>query len=165
MTTCHNHQHCINDALKNARLLCQQQGAKLTPLREQVLRLIWQSHQLLGAYDLIDMLAAASERRVAPPTVYRALDFLLGLGMIHRINALNAYIGCPEPARKHPSYFLICTQCHTAKECNKDSLNQQIVQLGDEAGFVIQDQWLEVLGTCQACLSSTKAQDKQTVEP
>jgi Fur family zinc uptake transcriptional regulator len=151
MNSCHNHQHCINDALKNAQAICMAANVKLTPLREQVLSLIWQNHKLLGAYDLIDLLAEASGRRIAPPTVYRALDFLLGIGIIHRINSLNAYIGCPSPTTKHPSYFLICTQCQTASECNEPSLSQHIEQLGIDKGFSIQQQWLEVLGICSEC--------------
>lgn len=156
MNTCHNHQHCIDDALESARTICAKKGVRLTPLREQVLSLVWQSHKILGAYDLISMLTEISERRVAPPTIYRALDFLLDIGMIHRINSLNAYIGCPSPSTKHPSYFLICTQCQTASECHQPSLNQQIEDIGTSEGFMIQKQWLEVLGICHACQSSSK---------
>jgi Fur family zinc uptake transcriptional regulator len=141
----------MDDALLNAHTICTQKGARLTALREQVLMLIWKSHKPLGAYDLIDMLTEVSERRIAPPTVYRALDFLLDVGMIHRINSLNAYIGCPTPASDHPSYFLICTQCQTANECNEPALSQHIDQLGDRHEFTIEHQWLEVLGVCKEC--------------
>ncbi len=151
MSTCHNHQHCIDDALTNARQICEQAQLRLTPLREQVLQLIWQSHKPLGAYQLIDMLAEVSERRIAPPTVYRALDFLLDIGLIHRINSLNAYIGCPSPDIGHPSYFLICTQCETASEHQEVSLGKEIDALGTKAGFTIEKQWLEVLGICNEC--------------
>lgn len=139
----------------NAREACLQKGVRFTALREQVLALVWQSHKPLGAYDLIDMLAEVSHRRIAPPTVYRALDFLLDIGAIHKINSLNAYIGCPSPNAEHPSYFLICTQCHTASECNDTKLKNQIEQLGKEQQFSIEKQWLEVLGVCQACRGQT----------
>jgi Fur family transcriptional regulator, zinc uptake regulator len=151
MSNCQNHKHCINDALESAQKICTDRKLRLTALREQVLRLIWQSHQPLGAYDLLDMLANASERRVAPPTVYRALEFLLDVGLIHRINSLNAYIGCPSPSTEHPSYFLICTECKTASECDNSRLSQYIESLGKEEGFTIQQQWLEVLGLCNDC--------------
>lgn len=157
MTQCHNHQHCIDDALHHARNICQQAGVKLTPLREQVLMLIWQSHKPLGAYDIIDMLATVSNRRIAPPTVYRTLEFLLELGVIHRINSLNAYIGCPTPNTEHPGYFLICKQCHTVNESNDEKLLQQITRLGHDANFQIQKQWLEVLGLCQHCQTQQSA--------
>jgi Fur family zinc uptake transcriptional regulator len=146
----------MDDALHNAHAICIQKGARLTALREQVLMLIWKSHKPLGAYDLIDMLTEVSERRIAPPTVYRALDFLLDLGIIHRINSLNAYIGCLTPSADHPSYFLICTQCQTANECNEPALSQHIDQLGEHQGFTIQKQWLEVLGICKECRVSSE---------
>lgn len=154
MNTCHNHQHCIDDALSSAHSICTEKGARLTTLREQVLLLIWQNHKPLGAYDLIDMLAAVSERRIAPPTIYRALDFLLEVGIVHRINSLNAYIGCPSPSTDHPSYFLICTQCQTANECNDPELSQHIDNLGHKHQFAIKKQWLEVLGLCNECQQS-----------
>lgn len=151
MSSCQNHQHCTEDAMNNVREVCLQKGIRFTALREQVLTLVWQSHKPLGAYDLMDMLAEVSHRRIAPPTVYRALDFLLGIGAIHKINSLNGYIGCPSPKSEHPSYFFICTQCHSASECIDVTLKNQIEQLGKEHQFAIEKQWLEVLGVCQAC--------------
>jgi len=154
MTQCHNHQHCIDDAISHAEAICLATATKLTPLRKQVLTLIWQSHKPLGAYDVIDMLAKACQRRIAPPTVYRSLEFLLELGLIHRIHSLNAYIGCPTPNKQHPSYFLICKQCHTVSESSDTQLKLQIDNLGTEAGFQIQNHWLEILGLCQNCQAS-----------
>ena len=156
MEYCHNHQHCIDDALATARVLCQQQGARLTDLRQQVLVLIWQSHRPLGAYTLMDMLAEASSRRVAPPTVYRALEFLLDLGLIHRINSLNAYIGCSDPQshqqqRQSINYFVICRQCQDSREIIDKPLAQQIYQASSHDGFEPQQQWLEVSGICAEC--------------
>lgn len=155
--SCHNHQHCIDDALANAQLICQAQGAKLTQLRRQVLLLIWQSHKPLGAYTLIDMLAASEQRRIAPPTVYRALEFLLELGLIHRINSLNAYIGCSNPQShldsQHAStnYFFICSRCHNSQEMMNPALSNTIINAGKEIDFLPQQQWLEVTGLCPQC--------------
>ena len=151
MGTCHDHQHCINEAIHNVQQACIEAKVRLTPLREQLLRLIWRSHKPIGAYDLIDMLAKESERRVAPPTVYRTLEFLLELGLVHRINSLNAYVGCPSPNTEHPCYFLICTECHTTMECEAAIIQQEVKQLGQQKQFTIQKQWLEVLGICQEC--------------
>ncbi len=147
----HDHGHCISDALESARQLCLGRGVRLTDLRLQVLELIWQNHKPLGAYTLMDMLAQASTRRVAPPTVYRALDFLLEQGLIHRINGLNAFIGCPSPNNKHQSHFLICRQCGIAVELEQQHLAQQIQQTAEAAGFSVDSQSLEVTGVCSAC--------------
>jgi Fur family zinc uptake transcriptional regulator len=156
MNDCHDHQHCIDDALQVAHRICKQQDVRLTSLREQVLLLIWQNHKPLGAYTLMDMLAESAQRRVAPPTVYRALEFLLALKLIHRINSLNAYIGCTSPqahqtAGQQTNYFLICNQCHDTREIIDPSLAEKIVAVGATDGFSPQQQWLEVTGLCQQC--------------
>lgn len=152
----HNHLHCISDAIRSARQLCDERGVRLTSLREQVLELVWQSHKPLGAYTLMDMLAQASTRRVAPPTVYRALDFLLEEGLIHRINSLNAYIGCPSPSQKHQSHFLICQNCKVAVELDNLQLNQSILDASTSAGFTLASHSVEISGLCPGCQTHTE---------
>jgi Fur family zinc uptake transcriptional regulator len=159
----HNHNHCIKDALASAHNLCESRGVRLTSLREQVLELIWQNHKPLGAYTLMDMLATASTRRVAPPTVYRALDFLLEQGLVHRINGLNAFIGCPSPEKKHQSHFLICRSCNTAIELDSTRLTQDIQLSAKDAGFSVESHSLEVMGICSAC-SAQPAKNKSLKE-
>jgi len=147
----HNHSHCVSDALGSARQLCAERGVRLTPQREQVLELIWQNHKPLGAYLLMDMLAEVSTRRVAPPTVYRALDFLLEQGFIHRINGLNAFIGCPSPGKKHQSHFLICRVCGVAVEMANTPVNYAIQVAARDAGFSVESHSVEVMGVCPTC--------------
>ena len=103
----HDHQGCINTALQQAAKLCAEQGVRLTPIRKRVLELVWQSHKPMGAYDLLPALAADGFNS-APPTVYRALDFLLDLGLVHRLASLNAFIGCTHTGHEHDSCFLLC---------------------------------------------------------
>ena len=86
----HDHGRCINAALSRAEELCTASKARLTPTRKSVLQLLWQSHQPLGAYQLQDQLSVLTGKSIAPPTIYRAIEFLLGLGLIHRIASLNA---------------------------------------------------------------------------
>jgi Fur family zinc uptake transcriptional regulator len=147
----HDHTHCISDAIAAAHALCAERSVRLTPLRQQVLELIWESHKPLGAYQLMDMLALASTRRVAPPTVYRALDFLLEQGLVHRINGLNAFIGCPAPGKKHQSHFLICRHCGVAVELNAAALTMNIQLAARNAGFSVESHSVEVMGACPAC--------------
>jgi Fur family zinc uptake transcriptional regulator len=165
MSNCQNHQHCIDDALASAQLICEQQNAKLTELRQQVLLLIWENHKPLGAYTLIDQLAEKTQRRIAPPTVYRTLEFLLDLGVIHRINSLNAYIGCTQPHTHQTSsdqsasnqiidkhnYFLICKKCHDTQEILDAKLSKKIEQVSHAYTFLPQEQWLEITGLCEEC--------------
>ena len=105
----HDHNLFVDAALACARHLCNERGARLTPLREEVLQLVWQTHKPLGAYALLEQLSAhaapGTRRSVAPPTVYRALEFLREQGLVHRIDSLNAFIGCPHPRQPHQRFF------------------------------------------------------------
>ncbi|MGQ9424851.1 transcriptional repressor [Gilvimarinus sp. F26214L] len=149
--TRHDHRHCIESALTQARQLCADRGVRLTPQREQVLRLVWQSHKPLGAYPIMDMLADATTRPVAPPTVYRALDFLTEQTLIHKIHSLNAFVGCPNPGRRHQGHFLICRSCRVALECGGVELNNALARTASTAGFTAEQQSVEILGLCPAC--------------
>jgi len=108
----HDHGRCINAALSRANNLCLEKGVRLTPTRESVLRLLWQSHQPLGAYQVQDQLSKLTGKSIAPPTVYRAIEFLSDLGLVHRLASLNAYIGCPFPNSEHSNLFMICNGWH-----------------------------------------------------
>jgi Fur family zinc uptake transcriptional regulator len=99
----------------------------------------------------MDMLAQASTRKVAPPTVYRALDFLLEEGLIHRINSLNAFIGCPSPTQKHQSHFLICQECSVAVELDNAELNKYLFDSAAAAGFSVISHSVEISGLCAGC--------------
>ena len=132
--------------------MCAQRGVRLTPLRKRVLELVWQSHKPLGAYDILEMLSREDDRRAAPPTVYRGLDFLLENGLIHRLASLNAYIGCTHPEVAHEGYFMICQQCNNAYElAQHTAIDAAIAQEALLMGFAVQTQTVEILGTCAAC--------------
>ncbi len=153
----HDHAACIEEAMAAARQLCAAAGARLTPLREKVLLLIWQSHQPLGAYTILDQLGQTeSGRRPAPPTVYRALEFLLELGLVHRLNSLNAYVGCSDPRHAHAGQFLICRQCNTAMELDNDAIDQALDQAARAAGFSAEHAAVEILGLCPNCQQAEK---------
>ena len=152
-TSCiaHDHQQCINQALERAETLCKQQGLRLTQLRKRVLELVWQSHQPLGAYDILEVLASVDGRRAAPPTVYRALDFLQESGLVHRIASLNAFIGCPHPELAHQGHFFICQHCKSAYEFPEGLIDQAITQQAQTIGFSVQSHTVEVAGSCASC--------------
>jgi Fur family zinc uptake transcriptional regulator len=150
----HNHANCIDSALSTAKRLCEERAVRLTPLREQVLQLVWQSHKPLGAYTILDLLTeqpGEKKRRQAPPTVYRALEFLLEHGLVHRINSLNAFIGCSQPHAQHHSHFLICKQCKSTVEVVDTRLDKAIHELTQEAQFVADSTFVEITGQCSTC--------------
>lgn len=152
----HNHQHCVQDALASAERCCQAEGARLTPLRRRVLELVWGSHRPLGAYELLDLLTAEGHKP-APPTVYRALDFLQEQQLVHRLASRNAFIGCRYPGGCQAGYFLICERCGNAEEMTEAaSLNLALLHLANAQGFHIRQAILEVSGLCAHCQAENK---------
>mgnify|MGYP000023523596 CR=1 FL=1 len=146
----HDHQGCINTALDQAITLCAEQGVRLTPIRKRVLELVWQSHKPIGAYDLLPVLAQDGFNS-APPTVYRALDFLLDLGLVHRLASLNAFMGCSHPGHDCPSAFLICQDCGKAQEMTIAPWFSALKDAASTEGFIVDHQLTEVVGTCPRC--------------
>jgi Fur family zinc uptake transcriptional regulator len=147
----HQHEHCVHDALAAAEVLCAKRGVRLTAIRKRVLELIWASHQPLGAYTILDKLTNEGHKP-APPTVYRALEFLLEHGLIHRIASLNAFLGCIHPSKQHLACFFICQHCGNAEElAESHALQQEIQHRAAGLGFKIQQSILEVAGWCKQC--------------
>ncbi|CAE6880705.1 Zinc uptake regulation protein [Pseudomonas marincola] len=150
----HDHSHCVSHALAEAESICARQGLRLTTLRKRVLELVWQSHKPLGAYDILAVLSEEDGRRAAPPTVYRALDFLLENGLVHRIASLNAFVGCNQPELAHQGQFLICRTCHAAIELEQAAISDAIIQCAQTVGFTVESQTVEVVGLCAGCRES-----------
>lgn len=152
----HDHGLCMAKALDEAERLCARRGARLTKLRKRVLALIWTSHSPVGAYDLLAHLGR-EHGRAAPPTVYRALEFLLEHGLVHRIESLNAFVGCPQPGQSHFGQFLICRDCGAAAEMQDRTIDRAISAQAAACGFAVEAKTVEVRGLCPACQSATAA--------
>ena len=146
----HDHAQCIANALGGAESICEEREIRFTPLRRRVLELVWQSHGPIGAYEVLDRLRA-ERRRAEPPTVYRALQFLGDEGFIHRIESLNAYVGCPTPERRHNAQYLICSLCGEVVEIDVDEITSAIHDRADDYGFKVRRQTVEVVGLCSRC--------------
>lgn len=146
----HDHESCVADALQRADSVCAEQGLRLTKLRRRVLELIWNSHKPAKAYDLLDIMRA-EHAGAAPPTVYRALDFLLDAGLVHRLESLNAFVGCNAGHRHSQPKFLICRRCERVAEIAGEELNHAIDQEAAAAGFVVEGEVVELRGLCTHC--------------
>lgn len=146
----HNHRRCVKTALQTAEKLSQERGARLTNIRRQVLELVWESHEPVTAYDLLDRLKP-EKPNATPPTVYRALEFLLSLGLVHRIESLNAFVGCGNPGNDHSGQFLICNRCGVVAELGCESIDREIDARAKSLGFSVERQTVEVGGVCSAC--------------
>lgn len=149
----HDHDDCQNLALKNAKAECLKQGLRLTTIRQQVLEIVWSSHNPIGAYDVLQKLQQRGHKP-APPTAYRALDFLVSARLVHRIESLNAYVGCPSPNTSHQCQFYICTQCGHIAEVNNRNVDRALNEGARTLGFISQQAVIEVHGLCQNCQAS-----------
>lgn len=146
----HDHEACIREALDRAETRCREAGLRLTRIRRRVLELIWQNHAPTKAYDLLDRIR--EERGgAAPPTVYRALEFLQDAGLVHRIESLNAFVGCDAGhGGGHPK-FLICRHCHAVAEIPGPAVDRAIATEARKAGFAVDRETIEIRGVCRNC--------------
>lgn len=156
MAHTHDHDACIENAVADAERICAERGTRFTDLRRRILTMIWQGHKAVKAYDLLDQLANEGGS-AKPPTVYRALDFLMEEGLVHKIESLNAYVGCPHPGDNHISQFLICDKCENVEEVTSTALSSAVTTAAGESGFAIQKQTLELHGLCKDCSQDKKA--------
>jgi Fur family zinc uptake transcriptional regulator len=147
----HDHARCSADALAHAERLCAARSQRLTPVRRQVLESLLQSHKPLGAYEIIDRTAREGTRH-APITVYRALDFLMDQGLVHRIESRNAFVAC---GHTHESgeivVFLICEHCGAVGEAPSKAVADSLKAAARAAGFTPHTPVIEISGVCSHC--------------
>jgi len=146
----HDHQQCQADAMQAAVAECEKQGLKLTKTRRQVLEIIWSQHHPIGAYDVLQKLQEAGHKP-APPTAYRALEFLVHARLVHRIESLNAYIGCPSPNNSHQCQFFICSDCGHIAELNNPAISSALKDGAETLGFEARQPVIEIHGLCRNC--------------
>jgi Fur family zinc uptake transcriptional regulator len=147
----HDHARCSAAVLAHAETVCKERHERLTPMRRQVLTILADSHKPLGAYEIME-LAAPDGPRPAPITVYRALDFLMAQGLVHRIESRNAFLAC---AHRHASgalvAFLICDRCGTVGEAPATAISEAIGSAAAAMGFSPKISVIEVTGLCAHC--------------
>jgi len=152
----HDHGFCIESALRDADRSCERRGLRLTPIRRRVLEMIWQSHRPSGAYELLEQLTSEGHRP-SPPTVYRALDFLLENALIHKVTSRNAYVGCTHPGDEHMAQIFICDRCGIAVEQADPAFNRHLRDKAQDLRFRIRTQTVELSGLCPLCSGESDA--------
>jgi Fur family zinc uptake transcriptional regulator len=157
----HHHGACAHaadrsarapEALAEADARCSARGVRLTPIRRDVLGTLYATHRPLGAYDIAADLAGKGHRKLAPITIYRALEFLMGEGLVHRLASRNAFVACPH--RHGPDElvaFLICESCGGVDELSSPGLARALSGLLKTEGFEPHLQVLEISGRCGHC--------------
>jgi len=146
----HDHRRCQRQLLSEAMQLCAERKLRLTERRRQVLEILLASHQPMGAYDILAALnQAAGKERIAPPIVYRALEFLINEGLIHRIESRNAFISCVHPGHLCGAQFLICRGCEQVAELEAN--DDDLLVEADNLGFAVDHSVVEITGVCAQC--------------
>ncbi len=146
----HDHAWCIADAISAAETHCAAQKVRFTPVRRRVLEILVQEHRALGAYDILDRLRHEGLGS-QPPIAYRALEFLVRHGFVHRIERLNAFVACAHPGQVHAPGFMICRRCATVAETRAAPSDGALGAAALAAGFQIERTVLEAEGLCPAC--------------
>ena len=146
----HDHGVCVADILAAAERVCADHRVRLTAQRRRVLEIVAEKHAAVGAYEIMDRMAEQG-RRPAPVTVYRALEFLIDNGLVHRLASLNAFIACAHPGEGHAPAFLICRCCDAVAETRTDPGDGPLDGLAAESGFVVERAVIEAVGICPNC--------------
>lgn len=139
-----------SQSLELAEQLCEHKGVRFTKQRKWVFQLVSQSDKALGAYEILELMRKENPR-VAPPTVYRALEFLVEQGLVHKLETLHAYVGCHHPAHPHHGQFLICEACGLVTELEVNGIDKSLDKAAAETGFRPNHGTIEVTGLCASC--------------
>jgi Fur family zinc uptake transcriptional regulator len=133
--------------------ICVRQGLQLTPLRRRVLSILGASEAPLGAYAIIDKLSKVEGKSVAPPTVYRTLEFFMENGFLHKIESRNAFAPCEHVGHAHHGVLLLCEKCGHSEEIEDPSLDGFLQETAARAGFLPHSRMLELQGLCKTCVA------------
>ncbi|MES2145643.1 MAG: Fur family transcriptional regulator [Pseudomonadota bacterium] len=146
----HDHAHCTEDVLGRADALATAKGVRLTPVRRRVLEILLEHHRAMGAYEVLERLVGDGFGN-QPPVAYRALEFLVENGLVHRIQRLNAYLACMHPGEAHAPAFMICSTCNAVAEAEADAARKGLEGAAKGLGFRVERVTIEALGLCPAC--------------
>lgn len=179
LTSAHSSAHChhaidetVEQRLQASAISCQERNLRFTPLRRQVLQLVLASKKPIGAYEILaqmqalqndkllsdisnDVIDKTVQKAIAPPTVYRSLDFLLEHGFIHQLSSANAYIPCCHPQDKHVAVFLICQLCGEVEELSAGSIASMLAPIIEQSKFAVRTSVMEISGHCYRCQISS----------
>ena len=132
---------------------CAGRGLQMTALRREIVGIFAAADQPLGAYAIIQKLSEAQNRIVAPPTVYRTLDFLVDNGFVVKIESRQAYVACDHIGHDHDHHGIVfsCTRCGRTVEVDSRPIDREMAAVAAELGFTVERKVIEVDGLCQAC--------------
>ena len=142
---------------------CTEEGVRLTPARLAAYAALLASDRPLSAYELIALLEKTQDRKIAPLTVYRHLDFLMRVGLVHRLETTHSYLPCDHPGQAHESQYLLCSSCGHVDEVESKRLESLLDKIAGQHGFSPENAVVEIKGLCGTCAASgpTKARSNR----
>lgn len=159
----HDHDACAADAAAALERVAAVRGARVTPVRRRVFEMLWESHRPVAAYELLGRLRAEGLGS-QPPSVYRALDFLIEHGFAHKLLRLNAFIGCAHPGEPHRPLFLICAGCGRVGELRNPDLHGALSTAAARQRFTLSDAAIEIEGYCLACAEAPQDDPREDTD-
>ena len=124
---------------------------RLTRNQSLVMDALSSANAPVSAYTILDELRDAGIR--APLQVYRAVEKLQEMGLVHRLESLNAFIACKHPDCKNQeaAIFMICNACGSASEVADKALTKRLDKLAGKYAFSSNTSTVELRGTCSDC--------------
>lgn len=151
--------------IEDAEKICRERGGRLTQQRRAVLSKLLAAGRPVTAYELLDMVRP-DDAAITPASIYRSLDFLVELGLVHRLDTTRSFVACEHPDHPHAGQFLICRQCGTVVETEDRRIARAAVDLGERHGFTLDPRTVELTGVCGACrLDEPAAKPRSAVGP
>lgn len=141
----------LNASIRRVYEICRSNNLGFTDIRKQVFEIIIKNNKPIKAYQILDEIRNITNKSSHPPTVYRAIDFLIENGFVHKLNSINSFVGCFHPKTHEECYFLICKKCNLYQECCDDSLKDRISKTAVHNNFIISNTTLEIEGHCLDC--------------
>ncbi len=136
-----------------AEARCKAAGERLTPARREAYLAMLEQDKPLSAYELIAVLEKQKGKKIAPLTVYRHLDFLMRVGLVHRLESTHSYVACVHPEHTHESHYLLCSECGSADEVESRALGSLLDEIADRHGFQPENAIVEIKGVCGDCVT------------
>lgn len=136
----------MGERLAAARRLCRETGERLSPSRLRTLELVLAADGPVKAYDLARRFHADGPASVI--TIYRALSFWARLGVVRRVETLNAFVAASLPGET--SAFLLCGVCGRTEEVSID-VTEEVGAVARAIGFQLGRLTLEAGGRCRDC--------------
>ncbi|AGF74870.1 transcriptional regulator [Bartonella australis AUST/NH1] len=125
--------------------------SKLTRNQTLVLDILKNEQGPMSAYVILDRLREEGFR--APLQVYRALEGLLQLKRVHRLESMNAFMACsyPEDCKHELTAFALCDKCGKVNEIQDEAITHSVKEMTQTIGFQAHKSTVEIRGFCQKC--------------